>query len=285
MGRDLFRTFGRVPREPPPRQIIAISGPIRAGKTTLAYYLERRLGARVIRTREVLENEYGSDPNVRERRELQRLGEQLDRETAGTWVTSAVTRVERRLEPRRSIVLDSVRVPEQVQRLKEVPGFRVIHIYLGAPKPTLASRYPAGQERELPNYDEALKSLTEANVERMRDLTWLHLDTRWLRPSVTGALVLIAIRATSAARAVGSGLRWFGVGALIAGLCLWPLAWLLRDLEAGGMLVTLLWVVAIALFLMMATLIGAALTRGSPIERDPLATEGIRYDEASGAGL
>src|SRR5438552_2625295 len=90
------RRLGRVPKAPLPRLVIAISGPVRSGKTTLGRSLEAELGAYLLRTRDVLVIEYASDlreyisdPAVRDEREaLQRLGDALDEKTSGEWVVS-----------------------------------------------------------------------------------------------------------------------------------------------------------------------------------------------------
>src|SRR4051794_31570528 len=101
---NLFRRLGRNPRRPTRRYVVLISGPVRSGKSTLATGLEKKLGADVVRTKGILIDEYGARPEVRHlRRQLQELGEKLDRETDGTWVAAATRRRLAHIPPRRRV--------------------------------------------------------------------------------------------------------------------------------------------------------------------------------------
>ncbi len=77
-------------------------------------------------------------------------------------------------------VVDSARIPEQVEYLRESFGRRVTHIHTSASEKTLRRRY--GQRKkeragELPSYDEMAADPTEAQIERMREHADLVIDT------------------------------------------------------------------------------------------------------------
>src|SRR5947209_3225016 len=74
-------------------KIVVLSGPVGAGKSTLARGLADQYGASYIRTQDLMrehaESRGNSLPN--ERRALQDYGDQLDLETDGRWVADAVS--------------------------------------------------------------------------------------------------------------------------------------------------------------------------------------------------
>ena len=136
-------------------QIILISGAVASGKSTLSKGLSDRFGVRVLKTKEIIQRRFPRAAS--ERRELQRLGDELDRKTHGLWIRDEVTRFinERGLEE--SIVaVDAVRKPEQVDGVRRAYGPRVFHIHLTAPDSELAKRYAhrkGSVEHELASYD------------------------------------------------------------------------------------------------------------------------------------
>ena len=95
--------------------VVVLSGPIAAGKTTLAWQLRDAYGAVVFGTRQLLLAHLGPGAG---RANLQRLGETLDRETSGMWVADAlnVELVQRGDVP--IIVVDACRVREQVDAIR-----------------------------------------------------------------------------------------------------------------------------------------------------------------------
>jgi dephospho-CoA kinase len=68
-------------------RIVALSGRIGSGKTTLAVGLAGRYGMRQVSTRELIKARFGPEGT---RAELQRQGEQLDRRTHGRWLADAL---------------------------------------------------------------------------------------------------------------------------------------------------------------------------------------------------
>ena len=123
-----------------PRMVIAISGPVRAGKSELAHLLRARLSADAVSTKQILLDEYAAVRDVLQREprgELQTFGEKLDRETTGRWVQAAVRRRAARLPAAQTIIVDAVRIPDQVHHLRADGRFRVLYIHLSASLETL----------------------------------------------------------------------------------------------------------------------------------------------------
>jgi hypothetical protein len=256
--------LGREQRAPLPRLVVAISGPVRSGKTRLGENLERMLQGRLLRTRDVLEREYASDPAVRsgERVALQKLGDELDQKTAGEWVVAAVRREHARLPSDAPLILDAVRVPAQLERLQADPEFWVVLIYLNAFDRTLQSRYGNSP------YASVRENQTERDIGRMQMLTWIRLNTSVLPETVVAALALAGIYIADWLRSLRAWPKRLLVGAAVVALPLVPIAWFWDDWSSGGVLVRIGQICFVALALLIATLVGIALLGPSPVDRD-----------------
>jgi len=163
-----------------PVRIIAISGPVGAGKSTLAKDLALRFRLAHIRTQDLMRDAANDRSASIEptRRAMQDYGEALDRETDGRWVAEGVAKliaggyVEGPI-----VIVDSVRLIEQVDRLRDAFPGRVTHVYLEAPRAVLAERYSLRENsglEELPSYDEVAENETErliANLEHDADVS------------------------------------------------------------------------------------------------------------------
>ncbi|MFE5504343.1 adenylosuccinate synthetase [Amycolatopsis japonica] len=166
-----------------PSRFVVISGPVGAGKTTLAARIAELREAVHIRTHDLMEEHaiaYG-DGLTLERRALQEYGDQLDQLTEGGWVAESVAR--RLAEGVHSplVIVDAVREHRQVERLREAFGPRVTHVHLKAPRSVLSKRY---EERgagsglvELGSYDEVARNATEAAVSNLEADADLVIDT------------------------------------------------------------------------------------------------------------
>lgn len=266
---DSLANLGRDARRPLPRLVIAVSGPIGAGKTTLAKSLATQLNGSLVKTSEVLEHEYGADPHVRgRRRKLQELGEQLDVQTGGEWVASAVQRVHKQLGGYRPLVVDALRIPEQLERLRAERSFRVILIYLSAFPATLERRYPAGEKAELPTYADVLRNNTERNIGRMAALTRLRLDTDSRNEEGVLAAALTGIGWRKLWWTVSSWPIRVLVGAIVCSPFFTPIIWFLWSWTASGVLLFALRLVFVLLALVISWLIGTTLVGPSPLESD-----------------
>jgi adenylosuccinate synthase len=154
-----------------------LSGPVSAGKSTIANLLHERYGAQIVRTRDFIKERV---PRVKdERRALQRAGERLDRSDNGAWVGEGLVRVIEAAQfgatPTGLFVVDSIRIPGQIEAIRRAYGPAVHHVHLYAEEEELRARYQQkGQRtRELLEYSEVRKNKTERGIvalERLADL-------------------------------------------------------------------------------------------------------------------
>jgi adenylosuccinate synthase len=160
-----------------PKRVIVLSGPIKAGKSTLSATLHTRYGAHVFKTQHVIRQLRGA---ALERSALQAAGEALDQETGGRWVADELTRMLQTLPEDAIVVVDSARIRDQIVRIREAFGSRVAHVHLTAPPDVLAERYrePGGSVRELETYAAAQSNPTEAQVGSLAEIADIVIDTR-----------------------------------------------------------------------------------------------------------
>lgn len=158
------------------RLIILLSGPIASGKSTVSEDLERRFGVERIKTRELIRRRR---PGVGDTRlALQRAGNSLDRETQGRWVAEELEALVRRLGADTSVLVDSVRVPDQIVAVRRSFGPQVVHIHLTAPEEELARRYEARKRPGDPaDYAAARREKTERLVGELEADADVVIDT------------------------------------------------------------------------------------------------------------
>ena len=167
-------------------QIIALSGPVASGKSTLAgKLLAWSKDFYICKTQQFIKDRLGTDL---ERNALQLAGERLDRTTGGRWVADMLAKtVVQDLAENVSVVVDSVRIREQVDGLRRAFGSHVIHIHLTAPVEELSRRYRKRRSRmkELPSYEDVQANPTEAQVDTLKDIADIVVDThRCTEPDV-----------------------------------------------------------------------------------------------------
>lgn len=154
--------------------IVLVSGNVGVGKSTLVRALESHFGTLTLKTREVMQ-ELASKQKRRvasERVALQLFGEKLDRDTKGAWVLNALKRVALGATEEAIVVVDAVRILDQIKQIRRAYGFQVKHIHLTAPTDVLESRYTerlGSDIKELGSYTEVAKNPTEAAVIELQD--------------------------------------------------------------------------------------------------------------------
>jgi adenylosuccinate synthase len=164
------------------RRIVAISGPIAAGKTRLARALCDRFDGRLYKTSDLLRERLGPAAG---RVDLQEAGERLDRSTAGRWVREQITADHQEFERQSLIVIDSVRIKPQLERLRESFNRQVVHVHLTAPEEELRSRFKARKSRrrgEARSYKQAKANATERQVASLREDADIVIDTARCTP-------------------------------------------------------------------------------------------------------
>lgn len=158
------------------QRIILLSGAVASGKTTLGDILVNRYGLSRLKTRQLI---LAAIAGAVEREHLQKAGEQLDQDTGGRWVASALQQEVRKLPDDAVVLVDAVRIPPQIEAIREAYGARVTHVHLTAPLDVLGKRYQNrhGEVQELKTYDDVRRSRTEANIERLADIADVVIDT------------------------------------------------------------------------------------------------------------
>lgn len=159
--------------------IIALSGPVGCGKSTLARHLQEHLGAIHIKTNELIEV---LDPDVaKSRGALQAAGDRLDTDTAGEWVAEGV-RAQLEKKPQgsvRFVVVDAIRIASQLTYLRRYFPAAFVHVHLTAELQTLRERYhnrPA-KFAEAATYDDVRTNPTERNVGDLAKLADAVINT------------------------------------------------------------------------------------------------------------
>ena len=120
------------------KYIIAISGPVAAGKSALADALLARFNTYKISTRTLLIDAGAEN----DRKALVEAGKNLDVETDGTWVRDGVLPYVKRHKKQKDVILiDAVRTNRQIDHLREAYGERFLHVHVTAPYQIVKKRY------------------------------------------------------------------------------------------------------------------------------------------------
>jgi adenylosuccinate synthase len=194
-------------------KVVVISGQVAAGKSTLAHGLAERYGGRRVSTKELLQHEAErrGDELPAERGALQDYGTKLDGETGGRWVADAVSALISGAgiagqeatdlgsdlgsdEPSGLWVIDAVRIPAQIDTLRDALGIDIVHVHLHSTQEVLARRYADRGEasgiKELASYDEVTKDPTEQGVNALIADADVAIDTA--RSNVKDVLIRAA---------------------------------------------------------------------------------------------
>ncbi|MER8578961.1 DUF429 domain-containing protein [Mesorhizobium sp. M1423] len=144
--------------------IIGISGPIAAGKTTLARALEKR-GFAYTRFSLVIDDELRARGQPLDRRHRQALGNKINLAGRQRWLAEQTLS---RVGEAQAIVVDGLRFPEDHAFLAERAGGSYVHIFVGADERTRRERYMSRATDG--DFDAVANSEVESQVESMRAL-------------------------------------------------------------------------------------------------------------------
>lgn len=123
------------------RQIVLISGRLCTGRTRLAKRLQGDAGYSRIKTSDVL-TRFARERNLpTDRISLQNLGDRLDSETNGEWISNVVQDRCRKIGKLTAVVVDSIYSNRQIEPFRKNPDWKISHVHLWAPKKTLVERF------------------------------------------------------------------------------------------------------------------------------------------------
>lgn len=163
------------------KQVVVLSGKVCSGKTTLAELLKERFGTIIFRTRDYLQK---LDPKTEFARDaMQKLGERLDKRTQGHWVCDGLMKFDmtKNKSDNNIVVVDAVRIRNQVVAIRKGYKDKVIHIHLNAPPSELVQRYKKKKHKgikELKSYRQVQLDPTEAKVQKLEDIADVVIDTK-----------------------------------------------------------------------------------------------------------
>jgi adenylosuccinate synthase len=160
-------------------KVIVLSGRICSGKSSLAKLLEKNLGAQIVHTKDLISETVATLPTTRA--EFQDAGDLLDKRDGGQWVAIGLSqRLATCDGSTPAIVLDSVRIPEQLAELRTTFHGLLTHVHLKAKHSVIEERYKnrSSSIREFATYAEAENnSSTERTVDRLAALADVVIET------------------------------------------------------------------------------------------------------------
>jgi adenylosuccinate synthase len=153
------------------RYLLVLSGQIASGKSDLCSQLASRFGAKILRTRSILEARIRRDNPQSDwtRSDLQEAGNKLDKETQGAWVADVLGEHQKNSSDDAILVLDSARTGDQVAALKAAFPDKVRHVHLEAARFVRERRYEARREAtfEETSFEEAARHPVEEAVPEL----------------------------------------------------------------------------------------------------------------------
>jgi adenylosuccinate synthase len=157
-----------------PRAIV-LSGRIGSGKSTLANKLSAKSDTAILKTKELIQQKLTRAPVGRVA--WQRAGDRLERETAGQWISDALNRKLLSDPSLVTVVVDSVRTAQQIQRIRQA-GRGVVHVHLTASDHALAERYrPRASADLVASYGELARNRTEKRIDELAAMADVVIDT------------------------------------------------------------------------------------------------------------
>jgi adenylate kinase family enzyme len=167
--------------------VVALSGPIAAGKTTLAAGLASRCKGLHVRTHELLlrHAQKLQIADTRTRAAMQHLGDVIEGESEGQWLAIDLHELLQDRPPAGLTVVDAVRTSSQVRALRGRFAGRVRHVHVEvADTAELERRYlqRAGSFVEFAQLQDTRCNATEARVPELASLADFTVNALELGP-------------------------------------------------------------------------------------------------------
>ena len=150
-------------------RLIVVSGGMASGKSVLAHRLHTGFGCRVVKTSDIIRLRQ-SPQAKRNRRSLQRKGNELDRKTDYGWIADAVAREIRPRDGDLPVVLEGVRKPQQIDRILNQIGHRYVrHVHLSVDPATQKERFEASKRAKDVglSFEDAVNDASEREVAKL----------------------------------------------------------------------------------------------------------------------
>jgi adenylosuccinate synthase len=175
--------------------IVLLSGPIAAGKSSVASELEILGGFKRARSSPYLRTLLPESPEP-SREQLQELGDHLDQATDYRWVVDEAARQISEQASSQNWVFDSVRKQRQVEHFRSTFPTTILHVHLHAPDDVLVSRYTArgSQNGELAPYADATNHPNEQSSRGLFSIADVVLDASSESPRKCAQQVLSLIQ-------------------------------------------------------------------------------------------
>lgn len=148
------------------RKVVGFSGPIAAGKTTGARYLEQSRSFSYGRFSQVLETMLKSQRRKPTRKNLQEIGEHVHEEFGQRWLCKQLANA---LPKDGDLAIDGLRFPEDHAYLVERFGPAFIHLHIEADESIRKNRYKKMGNR-VRDFQNASIHVVESNVNRLAQL-------------------------------------------------------------------------------------------------------------------
>lgn len=180
--------------------LLLISGPIAAGKTSVAEALTTTQGFRPIRSSEHLRKvalmRGFADPS---RTYLQELGDELDQATGYRWLLQQVVEPQIGAASERKWLIDCVRKAEQVRLLKERYGSAALHVHFYANERALRERFlrraaVSGVSGAEEAYHRVIAHENEVSARSLMDIADVRIDLSDKSATEAADRVLLAVR-------------------------------------------------------------------------------------------
>lgn len=124
------------------RQLVVITGKTGAGKSSLAAILHKKMGYHSIKTSSLVKDIcFSRGLCSTDRIFLQEYGDELDKETDYTWIADELKKCSGTLPKEQGIVVDNIRNPGQLAKIRACPDWKILHIHLYATQDIIESRF------------------------------------------------------------------------------------------------------------------------------------------------
>ena len=161
------------------KKLIVISGGVVSGKSVLADKLNKCYQFEVIKTSDIIQR-FMQEHIKRNRKSLQRQGNQLDIETNYNWIAEEVAREIKNNDHHNQVVLEGVRKPQQFDRILKQIGHRYVwHVHLSVASTTQKERFEASERTKDSGlrFEDAINDDSEREVSKLAQMADLVIST------------------------------------------------------------------------------------------------------------